>query len=77
MIGSPLINVGIVFAIVAIDNWFLISPIYPLLFGVALPILLLVVFWSFVIAMRQGSKWVVLPIFATLAILGTREQRTR
>ena len=48
MIGSPLINVGIVFAIVAIDNWFLISPIYPLLFGVALPILLLVVFWSFV-----------------------------
>jgi hypothetical protein len=69
IIGYPPINIGVVYAIVRIDNWFLLSPFYLLLFGIAAPLLVLIPLWLLAIKAGQGPKSFILPGCATVAAL--------
>ena len=65
----PILNIGIVFAIVKIDNFFLISLVYPAIFGVVLPLILLVAYWILAgIALKNPAKQV-LPWIVSLMIV--------
>ena len=68
IVGWPLANIAIVAAIVAIDNWFLVSLVYPLIFGIGLPLLVLVAYWILVSRDHKGANWLILPIIASLVI---------
>ena len=69
LLGYPVINVIVVYAIVLIDNWFLISWVYVGIFGVVIPLIVLVCFWVWLLTWKLKGKGWLLPIFATLAIL--------
>lgn len=69
MIGYPVINIGAVYAIVRIDNWFLLSPVYLVLLGLAMPLVALAALWIFSLNSATGGKSYILPGLATVAIL--------
>jgi hypothetical protein len=68
-LGSLPVNVGVVYAIVRIDNGFLLSPVYPVIFGVLVPLLLLIPLWVATVRARPNGKSLVLPILAILAVV--------
>jgi len=68
-IAYPVINIGVVYGIVRFDNWFLLSPVYLLLLGVAAPLLVLTSFWLIVVNAGHGPKSLILPGVATVAVV--------
>jgi hypothetical protein len=63
------INIGVVYGIVVIDNWFLLSPVYVLVFGIAVPVLVLITLWLLTFKTGEGPKSLILSGLATAAIL--------
>ena len=68
-LGSLPVNIGVVYAIVRLDNVFLLSPVYLILFGMMVPLLLLVPLWVATVKTRQHGTSLVLPVLATLAVV--------
>ena len=68
-LGSLPVNIGVVYAIVRLDNMFLLSPVYLILFGMMVPLLLLVPLWVATVKTRQHGTSLVLPVLATLAVV--------
>jgi hypothetical protein len=68
-LGSLPANIGVVYAIVRINNWFLLSPVYLIVFGVMAPLLLLIPLWRATLKTRQPGRSLVLPVLATFAVV--------
>ena len=69
LLGSLPVNIGVVYAIVRIDNWFLLSPAYLILFGVITPLFLLIPLCVATVRNRQQSDSLILPVLATLTVV--------
>lgn len=69
LIGYIPVNIGIIFGIVAVDNWILVSVSYVVWLGVIAPLLVLVPFWIFISKMVKSRNSFILAGVATFAIL--------
>ena len=69
LIGWFPINFLGVLVIARVDNWFLLSSTYVLLFGGAVPLLALAGLWSLVLCEKKDVKPLLLPVLASVAIL--------
>lgn len=65
--GYPVLNVATVYAIVQVNNWFLLSLLYPVLFGLVIPLLVLLAFWGAILATAKAPRAFLWPAIATLA----------
>jgi|GEM_PF-4450135 len=69
LIGTPILNVGVLATITKLDQWFFVSLAYPAIFAVLLPLAILAAYWLLAKRVAKNPAMNVLPWLVSLVVV--------